>query len=141
MKNVVLPLFILCLFAVTLEAQKAIAVKATYSNPIEEETLIPGMNCLPKFVGGQQALEKYISDNLRYPQDAVRYGAEGIVFVLVRILADGSIGKAEVTRGFMKSCDAEALRLVKEMHDWNPALQSGRAVPTTIVIPIQFWLQ
>lgn len=40
-----------------------------------------GLDCMPKFVGGMQALMEYLQENVLYPENAMKRGEEGRVIV------------------------------------------------------------
>ncbi|MBS1682484.1 MAG: energy transducer TonB [Bacteroidetes bacterium] len=93
-----------------------------------------------EFVGGMEALGKWLNKNLKYPASARRMGLEGKVFVKFVIETDGRISAVEVTRGFDGACDKEAARVVSIMPRWKPGKQSGRAVRQAYTLPVWFKL-
>jgi TonB family protein len=95
---------------------------------------------MPVFPGGEEALMKYIKENLRYPQSAAKSGIQGRVIVRYVVASDGSITKVEVLRGFNEACNKEAVRVVSMMPKWIPGKQSGRNVPVYYTIPIVYKL-
>ena len=52
----------------------------------------------PAFPGGEEAMNKYISENLQYPALAKENGVEGIVNVAFTVKSDGSIGSIKIVR-------------------------------------------
>lgn len=95
---------------------------------------------MPEFPGGDEALMKYIIENLRYPQSAAKSGMQGRVIVRFVVAGDGSITNVEVLKGFDYACDKEAVRVVSMMPKWTPGKQSGRNVPVYYTIPIVYKL-
>lgn len=96
---------------------------------------------MPEFPGGPDALQKYLRDHLRYPDDARESGAEGRVGIEFVVSEDGSISNVKVVRSAgNSSLDAEAMRVVKGMPHWKPGRQQGRAVPVYYTLPISFKL-
>ena len=75
----------------------------------------------PSFPGGDKALRQYLIDKLREPAVLQRENLRGAVEVRFVVQADGKVGAAEVVRPFCRSCDEEALRLVRAMPAWTPA--------------------
>ncbi len=67
----------------------------------------------PTYPGGSKALEAFIAQNLRYPEEALRNGVEGNVQVEYEVNEDGKVIRARVLRGIGYGCDEEALRLVR----------------------------
>ena len=95
----------------------------------------------PEFPGGQQEMMKYIQSNLKYPEAAKAAGAEGKAFVQFVVKADGSISDVQIMRSSgNESLDAEALRVVKAMPKWRPAMNKGKAVNVKFVLPIVYKL-
>ena len=96
----------------------------------------------PEFHGGMKEMAKYIQSNLRYPEAAAKVSAEGKAFVQFVVKADGSIENVEIMRSSgNESLDAEALRVVKAMPKWRPAMNKGKAVNVKFVLPVVFKLQ
>ncbi|MBI1770489.1 MAG: TonB family protein [Bacteroidetes bacterium] len=93
-----------------------------------------------EFIGGIQALVKWLEKNLRYPANARRMGLEGRVTVKFIIEPDGSITNPQILKGFDRECDKEAIRVISIMPKWKPGTQSGRPVRQSYVIPIGFSL-
>ena len=95
----------------------------------------------PEFPGGQQEMMKYLRSTLKYPEAAKAAGVEGKAFVQFVVKADGSISDVEIMRSSgNESLDAEALRVVKAMPKWMPAMNKGKAVNVKFVLPIVYKL-
>ena len=92
----------------------------------------------PIFPGGDSALVAYLTHHLHYPPTEKEKGIQGKVFVGFVIEKDGAVTNVEVKRGIGKECDAEAVKVVKEMPKWKPGKQSGVVVRTAMVLPINF---
>ncbi len=92
----------------------------------------------PTFPGGDSAMVAYLKHNLHYPPAEKEKGIQGKVFVGFVIEKDGVVSNVEVKRGIGEECDAEAVRVVKEMPNWDPGKQSGIVVRTAMVLPISF---
>lgn len=94
----------------------------------------------PQFPGGEQALNQYISENMKYPETAARNGIEGVVTVECAIKADGSVGTIKIVRMIDPDLEQEAIRLMKNMPAWKPADQNGTPVDAIVTIPVTFIL-
>ena len=92
----------------------------------------------PTFPGGDSALVAYLKHNLHYPPAEKEKGIQGKVFVGFVIEKDGVVSNVEVKRGIGEECDAEAVRVVKEMPNWEPGKQSCIVVRMGMVLPISF---
>lgn len=95
----------------------------------------------PEFVGGQEALAKYLVDNINYPQRAKEMNVQGRVYLKFVIDEFGNVGNVTVQRGIGQGCDEEAIRVVKKMPRWKPGKQGGRPVKVWFNLPIEFSLQ
>lgn len=96
---------------------------------------------MPEFVGGAEALMRYLRSHLRYPSTALREQAEGRVFVSFVVQADGTIADISVPKGLGFGLDEEAQRVVSQMPAWKPGRQSNHAVPVRFTLPITFKIQ
>lgn len=94
----------------------------------------------PSFPGGEEAMEKYFSENMKYPEMAKENGVEGIVNVAFTVKADGSIGSIKIVRMIDPDLEQEAIRLVKSMPKWTPADENGTPVDATATVAVPFIL-
>ncbi|MDU0370767.1 TonB family protein [Hymenobacter endophyticus] len=91
------------------------------------------------FNGGGVALRQYFTEKLKEPKVLAQEQLRGAVEVRFVVQADGKIGATEVVRPLCRSCDEEALRLVRAMPTWTPARDaSGQpiAVRQAVLIPM-----
>ena len=95
----------------------------------------------PQFPGGAPKLLEYLSQNIRYPKEAMETDKQGRVIVSFVIRKDGSISDAKVVKPVDPLLDAEALRVVNTMPNWTPGKQSGKAVNVKYTVPITFRLE
>lgn len=96
---------------------------------------------LPAFPGGKAALSKFISRNIKYPEDALKEKKSGTVYVNIRINEKGEIEEAKVKKSLYPSLDKEAIRIVKSMPNWIPGKQDGKPVSCDMELPIEFKLK
>lgn len=94
----------------------------------------------PTFPGGEDALNKYISDNLQYPASAKENGVEGVVNVGFIVKTDGSIGTIKIIRMVDPDLEQEAIRLVKNMPAWTPANKDGSPIDAPAEVSVPFVL-
>ena len=106
----------------------------------EEDTVYQIVEEMPKFPGGEKALMDYVSNNVKYPEEAKNKNIAGRVFVSFVVEKDGSIGEVKVLRGIGGGCDEEAVRVIKGMPKWKPGMQKGKPVRVSYQIPIYFKL-
>lgn len=93
---------------------------------------------MPEFPGGMEALNTYLRNNIRYPQEAQKAGIQGRVVIEFVISKDGSITDAEVVESVDPQLDAEGLRLIKNMPRWKPGMRKGQAIRVKQTLPIRF---
>lgn len=107
----------------------------------EEEKPFEVVEQNPEFPGGISELNKFLSDNIRYPVIAQENGIQGRVIIRFVVSRTGEISDVEVLRGVDPSLDREAVRVVQSMPKWIPGRQRGRAVPVYFTLPVHFRLQ
>jgi protein TonB len=111
---------------------------------VEQEKDVPFVlvEQMPKFPGGENAMFKYISDNIVYPKSAQKSGIAGTVYIFFIIDKKGNVTSTEVRRGVKggEELNAEALRVIKEMPQWEPGYQNGKPVSVQLTVPIKFTL-
>jgi TonB family protein len=93
-----------------------------------------------EYVGGMGMLMKFLQQNVKYPADARRSGAQGTVFTMFVVGKDGSISNVAPVMNVNSDLDAEAVRVVSAMPKWKPAEVRGRVVKSRFVLPIKFRL-
>ena len=95
----------------------------------------------PEFPGGMEALIKYLSENIKYPEQAKKDKTQGKVYISFVVEKDGSVADAKVLRGIGGGCDEEALRVVNAMPKWTPGKQRNTPVRVQFNLPVAFKLQ
>lgn len=93
---------------------------------------------IPEFVGGIEAMNQFINDNLRYPPECGEMAIQGRVIIRITITNNGKVKNSNVIRGIETYCDKEALRVVDLMPDWIPAKHKGENVDAYYILPIVF---
>jgi BlaR1 peptidase M56/Gram-negative bacterial TonB protein C-terminal len=121
---------------------------------------------LPRFVGGQDSMFRWIGRNIRYPAIAREKQVEGTVYVGFVVETDGSISDVKVKReptypkdtlkmndingmqGFKLvtspaegSLGRETVRMIKAMPRWIPGRDKGKPVRVAYTLPIKFKLE
>lgn len=99
----------------------------------------PGLEA-PQFPGGEEALLKYISENIRYPAEAIENNIQGRVVVQFVVTKTGAVSEVRVLRGKYPDIDREAVRVVKSFPKFIPGRMNGHAVNVWYSLPIQFKL-
>ena len=96
---------------------------------------------MPSFDGGEEALYKWLGENIKYPQVAKETGIQGTVIVTFVVEKDGVITGAQVLKDIGGGCGEEAIRVVKAMPKWKSGKQNGVAVRVQFNLPIRFTLE
>lgn len=81
-----------------------------------------------------------LSANLKYPKQALEQKTEGKVFVQFTVAATGDLKDLKIMRSLSPECDAEALRVVALLQNWQAGTKAGKAVDVVMVLPIAFQL-
>lgn len=121
----------------------------TSENPDESPVLVvsgpakvvySAVEKIAEFPGGMPAMMRWLSETIRYPEDAFKNKVQGRVIVKFIVNADGSISDPTVVRGISPSIDNEAIRVIKAMPKWEAAENHGEKVASYFTIPITFQL-
>ena len=110
-------------------------------NVEDENDAVSGCAHMPSFPGGDQALMKFINNNMKYPPEALKNGIEGKVIIQFVVTNSGKIGKVKVARSVNKELDQEAVRLIKMLPDFSPGRNAmGEPVNVWYTLPVIFKL-
>ena len=120
-------------------------ILTTEDNPVQvlekdNDTVFQVVDEMPEYPGGVEAMMKYISENVKYPEEAKEKDIAGRVFISFVVEKDGSVSNVEVKRGIGGGCDDEAVRVVKAMPKWKPGKKDGKFVRVSYMLPINFKL-
>jgi len=119
--------------AFTLFAASSLSAQKTASQPEK----------MPEYPGGFEALAKYMTANIKYPEAAKKAKSEGIIIVKFTVGTDGTLsGFKTENEGPTPHPDLplEAIRVVKGMPKWTPAQDQGKAVKCEMALPVKFKL-
>jgi protein TonB len=96
----------------------------------------------PVYPGGNEAMQKFIIENIKYPADCKKSGKEGTVYVGFIIDKSGKVKDVKARKPVHPSLDAEAERIVKAMPAWQPGSNAeGKNVKVEYTLPIKFALK
>ena len=95
---------------------------------------------MPEFPGGDNALNKFLMDNLRYPQQALKDKREARAFFRFVVNEDGSISNIESMRPVGFEFEQEGIRVIKMMPKWKTGKQNGKAIRVFFTLPMNFTL-
>lgn len=138
-----IPLVAMLLAVSNLEAIARNVAKVTASVEIQQKPkkapnqVYTVAEVMPTFKGN---LNKWLSENLRYPKDAVSRKEQGRVMVSFIVTDKGEVIKPEIVRSVSPSLDKEALRVVSKMPAWNPGRNGNKNVAIQFTLPVIFSL-
>lgn len=116
-------------------------VQRSQEEVAEDTQIFEFLEEMPEFPGGQAAMMKWLSENVKYPAIATENNIQGRVMVSFVVERDGSISNVKVVRGVDPSLDKEAVRLINDMPKWKPGMQTGKPVRARFNIPVTFKLR
>lgn len=96
---------------------------------------------MPEFPGGMKEMLKFLQENVKYPENAMKNNVQGRVIVQFVVEKDGTPTEFKVLRSVDPDLDAEALRVMKAMPKWKPGMQKGQVVRVKFTVPVSFKLQ
>jgi beta-lactamase regulating signal transducer with metallopeptidase domain len=137
------------------------------ANKISGE-LSNGLEQLPQFPGGEQALFDYLGKTIKYPEQAKKDFIEGTSYLSFFVEKDGSITDITVSKTAKeqsidtivmidpktyesktrivtnhngKTLDEEAVRVIKIMPKWISGKKNGETIRANFILPIKFKLE
>jgi len=97
---------------------------------------------MPAFPGGNDAMNKFISENIVYPATCSNSKIPMHVIVQFTVDTSGYLINPKVIRGYACGVNEESLRIIGLMNAmeprWAPGMHNGRKVPVTFTIPFKF---
>lgn len=113
-------------------------IRTQYSHVRDTSTQMP---CFP---GGNNALMKYISKYIVYPELARDAGTQGTIYTTFTITETGKVADVAILRGLSgpgaKECNDEVKLLIYSMPRWKPARSKDKPVRVQYNVPIRFIL-
>jgi len=107
----------------------------------DKEAMFGDPEKLPDFPGGYESLLKYIEENINYPQLAIDSAYEDKVYIMFCVRKNGKLTDIKVVRGKYEILNKEAIRLISEMPNWEPAENRGKKICYVTMLPINFSLE
>jgi protein TonB len=105
-----------------------------------KEEIIEFPDVEAQFPGGAAELQKWIAQNVQYPQTSIEMNEQGKVYLSFVVESNGDISNIVIERGVSGDLDREAKRLVRSMPKWVAGEASGRKAKTRCRLPINFTL-
>lgn len=88
-------------------------------------------------VGGMDAFDAYARDNIRIPSTQNK-GERKVVTAEVSISPTGAVGEIKIIRSPGKEYSDEAIRLIREGPEWEPAVIGGNKLGSVVRLKIVF---
>jgi TonB family protein len=97
----------------------------------------------PVFPGGYAELNKFINENIDFPQEAIDLGIQGQLIVHFVVEETGQISNVYVANPLAgcKTCDLAAVKVVEKMPYWIPGKNKGRVCRKPVTLPINFTIK
>lgn len=124
------------------ESRKEVTAKeqgGTMADPTEEN--YKAVEEMPQFPGGDEALMKFISENITYPSKAKKEGIQGKVIAEFIVSKTGAVKDIKIRNEVSPECAAEVKRVLGLMPTWIPGKQDGENVNVYFTLPVQFKLK
>lgn len=91
-----------------------------------------------QFPGGDIKMYKFIERKKNYTQAMQSQGMKGAVTVTFDIEADGRVTNARIKSGVTGLLDEDALRIIRSMPNWKPALRGGSEIRTSKSVVVKY---
>lgn len=86
----------------------------------------------------KQTFEKYVEENIKTPSLARENNIKGKVVLQFTITASGNIKDISIKKSLGFGCDQEAVRLINEYPNWEPAMKGNQPVDDNVKVRIKF---
>ena len=85
---------------------------------------------------------QFLKSRITYPEISIQFNEEGIVYVGFIVEKNGDLNNFRIIEGSAKSPDLqdEALKVVKQSPNWEPAIKNGEKVRSQVKVPVRFKL-
>ena len=90
------------------------------------------------FPGGPERYSEFLREEIQYPREAVTKKLQGRVLCKLQVDETGKITNIELLKGIAPELDREALRVLRRLPDFEPAVFEGKKVKCLITMPITF---
>lgn len=118
-------------------------------HPPEDSVLQPDL--YPYFPNGKcrgetdihcfkEELDRFIADNLFYPEEAIERNEQGRVMITFQIDADGNVHILKADSRYQSLLE-EGVRIIEKLPRLQPAYKDGKFVAYTVRYPINFKLE
>ena len=106
--------------------------------PLEESAISITAEIMPEFPGGQAAFTRFLSKNLRVPENSMDPGQQIRIVVRFVVGKEGEISDFVFLQTNGEVFEEEVLRVMKKMPKWKPGSQNGKKVRVYFNLPVIF---
>ena len=89
----------------------------------------------PEFPGGIEEMQRFIQDNLRQPRGTKKSGTVTVGFTVNK---KGEVANIGIIRSLGRAYDAEAMRVITSMPQWEPSRLGDRPVKSKLEVHVRF---
>jgi TonB family protein len=120
----------------------SLSVRSQNDSIVNKDIEQPFINIeqMPEFVGGSQALMKFVHTLAVYTDKARADNVSGAVFLSFIVETDGSLKNPKVLRGLHKDLDSISLEIIRSMPKWIPGKENGKPHEIQFNVPVKFVL-
>lgn len=116
------------------DISKMVQFSVFYAAPSDDSDF----DIAPKFPGEIEGLYDFLFQKMDYSVVG-QANVSGVVLVEFNIEPDGSITSPEIKKRLFPALDEQALKIVSEMPNWQPALKSGRPIRCRYRLPLYYF--
>lgn len=138
----ILPVILSLTFVFACTEMQPEAKPKAANDPKAKESTYFIVDEMPVFNGGDPRVEfqKYIDENLVYPEAAKENGTSGEVILQLTVNKRGKVQDVIVVRGVDPLLDQEAVRVLESSPDWTPGRKQGEKVSVLYTFRVYFKL-
>jgi len=115
------------------------AIVTQNAEPVEKKNEVLEMaEIMPEYPGGAEALKRFLSRNLRMPENNLDEGGQVRVIARFVVGSDGRVRDIEITLPADAEFNTEVKRVIAKMPDWKPGSQNNRHVAVYFYLPVNF---
>jgi protein TonB len=133
-------LLLLCLPFFASAQDKVDEIMLKPSDTSEKDKVVTFTETMPEFPGGTEALYRYISKEVKYPENLKKLKIEARVISRFIINKEGGIENIQIVNKVEQEFAEETVRVLSKMPKWSPGLQMGKPVNVIFTLPISFKL-
>lgn len=101
---------------------------------------IDSVDVKPQYPGGDTAMLRFMASNIQYPIQLIKDQVQGKVVCAFIINKHGEVTDPFIMQGVHPALNNEALRVIKLMDKWIPAIHKGDTVSVVTTVPFNFRL-